>query len=137
MLQLDAKSRETKNWLTIAKSDLGAGQMLLSNEEFAAQASFHAQQTAEKALKAFLVWHEKRFSKEHDIRYLGEIVLKIDPSLVVVINDAVDLNPYAVTFRYPGFTSEELPKEDAIKALNIAENLYKEILSRLPKKVHP
>ena len=135
-MQLDPKDKETKEWLTIAKRDLEAGKILFSNPDLTAQASFFAQQAAEKVLKAFLVWHQERFKKEHDIRYLGGMVLQKEPSLDAVIDAAVELNPYAVTIRYPGcFT--DLTSDEASNALAIAESLYRAVLSKLPKNIHP
>lgn len=78
----DPKSQETKEWLTIAKTDLAAGRALSNSEDFATQSTFHAQQAAEKSLKAFLVWHQERFKKDHDIRYLGDLVVKFSVGLV-------------------------------------------------------
>ena len=133
---LDARAQETKEWLGIAKTDLAASRNLALNDTFASQASFHAQQSAEKALKAFLVWHQERFKKDHDIRYLGDLVLKKDPSLTALIDEAVSLNPYAVTTRYPGF-SEEIGADEVADAIKIAEKVYNEILARLPKELCP
>jgi HEPN domain-containing protein len=135
-MQLSEKDKETRNWLEIAKRDLEAGRKLVSTPDLSAQASFFSQQAAEKALKGFLLWHQERFKKDHDLRYLGGLALKKDPTLTTVIDEATLLNPYAVTFRYPG---EEVgpTQEDAEDALKIAEKLFNEILLRLPKEVHP
>lgn len=135
-MQLSEKDKETRNWLEIAKRDLEAGRKLVSTPDLSSQASFFSQQAAEKALKGFLLWNQERFKKDHDLRYLGGLVLKKDPTLTAVIEEATLLNPYAVTFRYPG--DEVGPtQEDAEGALKIAEKLFSEILLRLPKEVHP
>ena len=133
---LSEKDRETKSWLGIAKSDLGAGQSLCTHETFSTQAAFFAQQAAEKVIKGFLVWHQVRFKKDHDIRYLGNLALEKDGALREVIDEAVALNPFAVTFRYPG-EDVGLSIDDASEALKIAEKLFDEILTKLPAEVHP
>jgi HEPN domain-containing protein len=136
-MSLSGKDQETKHWLEIAKSDLGASKKLLEADEgFSAQAAFFAQQAAEKAIKGFLVWHQERFKKEHDIRYLVNLALKKDPTLKSKIDEATTLNPFAVTFRYPG-EEEELSIKDVLQAIAIAKDLYEEILLRLPKEIHP
>ena len=135
-MPLDPKSQETREWLAISKSDLGAGRNLATHDDFAAQAVFHAQQCAEKALKAFLVWHQERFKKDHDLGYLGGLAVKKDPTLSALIDEAVSLNPYAVTTRYPGF-SDPIEPDDVGAALALAEKIYNEILTRLPKDVSP
>jgi HEPN domain-containing protein len=120
---LSEKDKETKNWLEIAKRDLEAGRKLASTANLSSQASFFSQQAAEKALKGFLFWHQERFKKDHDLRYLGDLALRKDSTLSAVISEATMLNPYAVTFRYPG--DEVGPtQEEAEEALNIAERLF-------------
>ena len=135
-MRLDGKSKEIREWLIIAKRDLDAGKILVEKPDLTSQAAFFAQQAAEEVLKAFLVWHQERFKKEHDIRYLGDLVTNKDPSFEQLIVEAVSLNPYAVTTRYPGFL-EDLSIEEAAEALDIAKNLYDAILAKLPKEVHP
>ena len=136
-MQLDPKFKRTREWLSLAKSDLASGRhQLTAPDPFTRQATFQAQQSAEKALKSFLVWHQIRFTKQHDIRYLGDLVLEKEPAFKAAIDEAVDLNPYAVTIRYPGY-SDEPSVEEAEKALSLAEKLFSEILSRLPKDVYP
>jgi len=41
-------------------------------------AAFHAQQAAEKSLKAFLYWHEVPFRKTHELEELGRAGLEIE-----------------------------------------------------------
>ena len=135
-MPLDPKSQETKEWLTIAKTDLAVSRNLAATEEFATQAVFHAQQSAEKTIKAFLVWHQLRFKKDHDLGYLGDIAIEKDATLSNLIDEAVSLNPYAVTARYPGF-DDAIESLEVQAALLLAEKIYKEILSRLPQEVHP
>ena len=61
-------------WLAKADADLRACDELLSTVALSEIAAFHAQQAAEKASKAFLVWNQ----------------------------DASQLTPYGVEYRYPG-----------------------------------
>jgi len=133
----NVKSERTKEWLLLAKNDLASGQyQLQSAEQFTRQVSFQAQQCAEKAIKAMLVWHQVRFAKQHDLRYLGDLLLDKEPTLQLVIDQATNLNPYAVMIRYPGFA--EVPTlNEAVEALKVAEKLYNEILGKLPKETHP
>ncbi len=135
-MSLDPKGQETKEWLTIAKTDLAASRKLAGDTEFATQSVFHAQQSAEKAIKAFLVWHQLRFKKDHDLGYLGDIAIEKDITLSNLIDEAVSLNPYAVTARYPGF-DDEIESLEVEAAILLAEKIFNEILSRLPQEVHP
>jgi len=83
-------------------------------------ACFHAQQCAEKYLKAILVKQGQEFPKTHDLVALSELCLRA--GVPAPINpDALDkLSAYAVKVRYPG----EAPLiEEAKEALEIAKDV--------------
>lgn len=63
---------------------------------------FHAQQCAEKYLKARLVMSGVSFRKSHDLLYLLELVLKIEPSWKFLHDSLFKLTTFAVAIRYPG-----------------------------------
>jgi HEPN domain-containing protein len=128
---------ETRAWLLKAAQDLGAGSHdLFASPPFTADAAFHAQQAAEKAMKAFLTWHSAPFRKTHALEELGQQCLALEPALAHAIDDAVPLTKYAWKFRYPG-DSEDPPPEEAQQALAIARRLLDEIAGRLPPEVRP
>ncbi|MFH1435350.1 MAG: HEPN domain-containing protein [Pseudomonadota bacterium] len=59
---------DTRAWLKKALQDLGAGEVDLRHDPaFNGDAMFHAQQAAEKAMKAFLAWHDEPFRKTHQL----------------------------------------------------------------------
>jgi HEPN domain-containing protein len=87
---------ETRAWLLKAVQDLGAGSHdLCASPPFTADAAFHAQQAAEKAMKAFLTWHSSPFRKTHALEELGQQCLALEPALAGAIDDAVPLTKYA------------------------------------------
>lgn len=53
---------ETHPWLTRARRDLHAAALLIAGEAYE-DALFHCQQAAEKAIKAFLTFHQNRFER--------------------------------------------------------------------------
>jgi HEPN domain-containing protein len=65
-------------------------------------ALFHCQQAAEKALKAFLTWHDVRFRRVHDLEEIGKQCVEIDLTLGSLMGRAETLSEYASRFRYPG-----------------------------------
>ncbi len=65
-------------------------------------ACFHAQQTAEKYLKALLQEQGASFPKTHSLIELLEIALPFDESLELQRELLVQLERYAVRYRYPG-----------------------------------
>ena len=59
-----ARIVDTRAWLAKALTDLLAADRLLHfDPPLAGAAVFHAQQAAEKVLKAFLAWHDDPFRK--------------------------------------------------------------------------
>jgi HEPN domain-containing protein len=62
---------------------------------------FHAQQMAEKCLKAHLVYHGKPVERTHDLIALLTTCIAVTPALSVLEEDCRSLNYYAVSVRYP------------------------------------
>jgi len=128
---------DTRAWMEKARLGLAAGDADLSHDPpFCGDAMFHAQQAVEKALKAFLAWHESPFRKTHDLRELFSACYLADPSLASLGERAEGLTPYAWVFRYPG-ESEEPERGDAERALGLAREVYEAILARLPEGARP
>ena len=97
---------------------------------------FHSQQAAEKAMKAFLAWHDMPFRKTHNLEEIGAQCVAIDSTLRPVADQAAPLTEYAWKFRYPG-QSDEPDRAEAEGALAAARNVYEEILIRLPAAARP
>jgi HEPN domain-containing protein len=80
---------------------------------------FHAQQAAEKALKAVLVHHGIRVPRSHDMAYLMSILpesVGVPPTLI----ELPDLTKYAVQQLYPG-EPFPLTAKHRRRALELAE----------------
>ncbi len=71
---------------------------------------FHAQQCAEKYLKAVLQENNKRIPKIHFLLELLAMILKFDGSYEFLKADLEVLEDHAVKFRYPG---DEAEKDEA------------------------
>jgi len=80
---------------------------------------FHAQQTAEKALKALLVRHGVRFDKTHDLGQLLEQAEPVAPGTAETLAEAEELTAHAVGARYPG-REPPLDREEAARQLAVA-----------------
>ena len=91
--------------------------------------AFHAQQAAEKFLKAFLVRHQIPFPKTHDIGFLLELAARADPSLQEELASAAMLTPFGVAFRYPGETVAD--REATRSALQEAHRVKAAVQRRL------
>ena len=123
---------DAKAWLAKADMDLKtAAHELTAAPPFTADAVFHAQQAAEKAMKGFLAWHDVPFRKTHDLAEIGHQCASIDPSLESLLMRAAGLTQYAWKFRYPG-EPEEPSREEAEISIALAREVYEAIASRLP-----
>lgn len=90
-------------WVALAEEDL----LNIQNNLAATRTPwrtvcFHAQQSAEKYLKAVLIHEGVRPPLRHDLVELLALVAEKQPDLGDVEDECFDLNPYAVAVRYPG-----------------------------------
>jgi len=107
------------DWLRHAYSDLALASITPSSQILLEQLCFHAQQAAEKALKAILVACTIPAPRTHNLRTLFDLL----PAEVTVpsdIQEAAGLSDYAVASRYPG-ASEPVEAEEYREAVGMAE----------------
>lgn len=109
-----------RDWLRHAESDLALANLALEHEEILTeQVCFHAQQCVEKALKAVLLVRQQRFPPVHDLEQLLEVARQAHIALPAWSDDLLDLTPYAVETRYPGYW-EEITATERDRALELA-----------------
>ena len=65
-------------------------------------ATFHAQQCAEKYLKALLVARAQPFPRTHDVAALHDLCIQAVLRIPIEVEQLERLNAYAVQVRYPG-----------------------------------
>ena len=99
-------------WVTKAEGDFAtAGRELRARKSPNNDAvCFHAQQCAEKYLKAILQDNEKHIPKIHNLIELMLLCEEIDRSFEFLRSDLVTMERFSVHVRYPG---EIAVKEDA------------------------
>jgi HEPN domain-containing protein len=133
----DAKRELVLSWLIKASHDLGAAKLLgATGQALRNVAGYHCQQAAEKALKAFLVYHDERVEKTHDVGLLIERAMTIEPGFGSWLDMGDWLTPYATAYCYPG--QEDQPElEDFEEAIDAALTIFRQVLSFLPPEVHP
>ncbi len=120
-------------WLAKAEADLAAARHLgAADAGFAAAAGFHAQQAAEKFMKALLSWRQVEFPKTHDLEALIDLIERGDPNLADSLRGVTPLNDYAVGHRYPGEFPEPTA-EDAALAIALATMVRDKVLAALPE----
>lgn len=119
-----------EGWLGKAGEDLAAADVLLrSGVDVTDAVAFHAQQAAEKALKAFLIRHQVRFGRSHDVEELLELSEPCAPGISTVLSEAAALTLYAVDARYPG--AERVSRDEATRLLNVARQVVDTVVSKL------
>lgn len=90
---------EGLRWLRQAEADLEAARLL--RERLAALACFHAQQAAEKALKAVLYAAGERVVLGHSLSALGEAVSQQSPGYEPLREAVAKLDRFYIPTRYP------------------------------------
>jgi len=78
---------------------------------------FHAQQVAEKAIKAVLVQHGIVFRRTHDLIELFDVADAHDIEIPVTRDLLLRLGPYAVEFRYLGIRAPKISFSEADAAV--------------------
>jgi HEPN domain-containing protein len=107
------------DWLRHAHSDLELSQAKPSPKVLFEDLCFHAQQSAEKALKAVLIAKDTPFPRTHNIRTLLDLLPK-SLELPDEVQRSGKLTAYAVASRYPGVV-EPINEEEHREAIDLAE----------------
>jgi len=122
---------KVRQWLAYADEDLRVARHGFSMPDAPSWRliAFHAQQCAEKHLKAYLVFHTVDFPYTHDIARLLEIC-GAHARWAGQLSDAEALSLYAVTARYPG-EDAQVDEAEARRAVEIAERVREAIRGAL------
>ena len=120
-------------WLAYAESDLAVAHGVDRPGVILETLCFHAQQAAEKAIKAVLVAEGADLPRTHD---LAVLLAAVPLSVPIGLDRAsvVGLTAYAVASRYPG-DEEPVDADEHAEALAIAASVVewaRDVLSSLP-----
>lgn len=112
-----------RQWIRLAEHDLREAERALSEPLDPAYeiSCFHAQQAAEKYLKATLAANNVSIPNTHDLVSLAH-QFPANVKIAVSIEELAHLTPFAVNSRYPGVDIPET-REDAEFALSIAQKV--------------
>lgn len=122
-------------WLKFSDRDLATAKHLYKNMypiplEIVC---YHCQQSAEKALKAFLIYSRVKPERTHDLEFLRETCRIIDVSFDEIIEECERLNDYSSQPRYP--YEIEITDGDTLLALQDG-NKIAEFISKKLKMTH-
>ena len=109
----------TSEWVEKAESDYRATEreMRVRKEPSYDVVCFHAQQCAEKYLKAVLLEHQLPLRRIHDLEVLLDLVLPVSPDWAAFRSPILLLNDYSVDIRYPGETATKDEARAAVGAM--------------------
>ena len=110
------------DWLRHARSDLAVAEGPAAEEVLIETLCYHAQQAAEKSLKAVLVHYGIEFPYTHNIARLITIGRDSNLQWRDDLDEAAELTQYAVESRYPG-VGRPLGAADRDLAVLIARKL--------------
>lgn len=132
---MKTKADLVKGWLLKAKSDIANAEMCLAANQALDTACFHAQQAAERSLKAYLIANDIDFPFIHNLEKLLELCAQSDKSFLTLKLLCQELTPYAVGLRYD---NEFWPSaETAQEALNAALTIERFVEERLDLEMKP
>ena len=132
---MDAKRSLVHNWLMKSRRDLlSAKRLARGTEPYFDTAIYHCQQSVEKAVKGWLVYHDQSFEKTHDLRLLVTQASEVESKFKDWLDIAIQVAPYATAYRYPGEVLE--PEEDEYEqAFQAASRFYEFICDLLPPEL--
>jgi len=132
---MDAKRSLVHNWLMKSRRDLlSAKRLARGAEPYLDTAIYHCQQSVEKAVKGWLVYHDQSFEKTHDLRLLVTQASEVDSKFTDWFEIAVQVAPYATAYRYPGEILEPT-EEEYEEAFKAASKFYEFVCLALPPEL--
>lgn len=126
---------EAKRWFIQAQRDFDDAVYLLEGSRFNT-ACFLAQQSVEKALKAFLYFKGVEIVLGHSTAELCYNAMNFDSDFESIASISASLDKYYIPTRYPnglpgGIPAEAYTKEDAQMAISMAQRILEFIKSKL------
>lgn len=123
---MDKKQQIINEWIKKAEHDLGMAKLAIEHQpEFRDSICFHCQQSAEKYLKAYLVYVDIIFKKTHSLDYLLDLISGQESVSDELYSTAEILEDYGVEVRYPGYSEPtEKDVEEAYEAAIKIKELF-------------
>lgn len=107
-MSTSGRMKQADTWLAFARRDLGDAEVLATSGGSIESVCFHAQEAAEKSLKALLVFRGQRVPTVHNLVALAERLMDPD-DLFGFAEMLASLNRWVTLSRYPPEPGEEGP----------------------------
>ena len=131
----DEKAGLTRLWLAKAQHSLAVAARAADGVPSLPDiAAFHCGHAAQKALNAFLTWHDQPLNRPRDLVDLWSRCRAIDPEFGSLEEAAITLSPCVAELGYPG-SAPEPSASDSASAQHLAKEVVNVVLSRLPAAV--
>ncbi len=132
------QKRESERWLLQAERDFDDARFSSQGKRYNL-ACFLAQQSAEKAIKAFLYSQGIEEVWGHSVAELCADAQKLDADFKELMKNAASLDKYYIPTRYPnglpgGIPSDVYQKEDASQALFLASKIIEFVKGKIKFK---
>ena len=120
---------QSKRWLKQSEYDLSEAKEKLNGKSFA-YACFYSEQSAQKAIKAFLIYNGKRFITIHSVGELLKEASLINNLFAPLVEAGKTLDRYYLSSRYPDALPEPaIPYEsftfsEMKEAVSIAQKIF-------------
>ncbi|MDK2814943.1 MAG: hypothetical protein PWP18_856 [Thermoanaerobacter sp.] len=125
-------SKYYQDWFKKAEQDLRAADILLRFEDIYDTVAFHCQQAVEKYLKGYLIFCGSSIKKTHDLTVLCNMCTNYNEGFKDFFDDCKFLTVFYNEIRYPpAETYEEVTKEEAQKAFEIAQKIRGFVLEQI------
>ncbi len=120
---------DPEEWMDHARSDLRLAQNRMPGLRLE-HLCFHAQQAAEKAVKALMIGRDVEFPYVHDLNVLLSLLADAGEPVPESVRLSRRLTPYAAAARYPGI-AERVTEDDHAEAVQLAEGVVRWVRERL------
>jgi HEPN domain-containing protein len=125
------RDEEAARWFRLAADDLKAARVLV-REGLYHFACFHAQQSAEKALKAYLIAHQRALPRQHHLNVLLQHCFRVGLRRKGLDRACKILDQYYLPTRYPDAVAGSLPeglpmRSHAVEAVHLTQALLRSI----------
>jgi HEPN domain-containing protein len=127
------KTGSSEDWLKRARSNLARAKLPKLEEALWEDYCFDAQQAAEKALKALLLFNKIPFRFVHDIAELLTLLEQNGFELPEEIRAGAELSEYAVEARYPS-PMEPVTEQEYDEAIATSEQIVSWVTQNLANK---
>jgi HEPN domain-containing protein len=110
---------ELTDWVAKAEADYQTARILLRQRKtlLPDNICWSCQQSAEKYLKACLVYHAVEYPRRHDLVQLGALCATVDPDYTLVADAIATLDQFGTDIRYPGVSARAQDAQQAFDAL--------------------